>query len=66
MTALLEIGDLVRARPPAYASVETLAAWYEQKSLVLSHIAIETSASSERATYLAWARQAHRHAERLR
>jgi hypothetical protein len=65
MSALLEIGELVRTRPPADASTDVLAAWYEQKSVVLRHIATETTAPSERDTYLVWAERAHVHAEEL-
>lgn len=41
-STLLEIGDLVRTRPGLDAPATVVAAWYEQKAVVLHHIATET------------------------
>jgi hypothetical protein len=64
MSTLLEIGELVRARPAVDEAPEVLAAWYERKAVVLRHIAAETAAPSERDTYVAWAHRAQLHASR--
>jgi hypothetical protein len=42
VSTLLEIGELVRTRPWLHAPASVVAAWYEQKAVVLQHIAAET------------------------
>jgi hypothetical protein len=43
VSTLLEIGALSRTRPGLDAPRDVVAAWYEQKAVVLHHIATETS-----------------------
>jgi hypothetical protein len=42
VSTLVEIGELVRARPGPAATPGQVAAWYERKAVVLGHIAAET------------------------
>lgn len=41
VSTLLEIGELVRSRPGLDAPANVVGAWYEQKAVVLHHIAAE-------------------------
>jgi hypothetical protein len=61
VSTLLEIGELVRTRPGLDAPPNVVAAWYEQKALVLRHVAAETGdANTQRCS-----RRAHEHAVAL-
>lgn len=56
VSTLLEIGDLARTRPGLDAAPDVVAAWYEQKAVVLHHIATETGdTDAEQCSHLAHA-----------
>jgi hypothetical protein len=61
VSTLLEIGDLVRTRPGLDAPADVVAAWYEQKAVVLHHIATETGDPAAEQH----SRTAHAHAAKL-
>jgi hypothetical protein len=42
VSTLVELGELIRSRPGLHAPPKQVAAWYEQKAVVLHHIATET------------------------
>jgi len=63
MTVLEEIGHVLRCRPSPTASVEEVAHWYEQKALLLEHIAASGGRDARVMRRQAYA--AHRHAEQL-
>ena len=42
VSTLVEMGELVRSRPGLNAPRAVVAAWYEQKAVVLHHIAAES------------------------
>jgi hypothetical protein len=53
---LVEIGHLIRTQPGLHAPLDVVAAWYEQKAVVLHHIATETDdPDAERCSQLAHA-----------
>lgn len=60
-STLVEIGELMRARPGLHTPPEQVAAWYERKAVVLHHIADETGdAGAEQCS-----QRAHAHAVAL-
>ena len=61
VSTLVELGELIRSRPALDAPPAVVAAWYEQKAVVLHHIATETGdPDAERCSRLA-----HTHASAL-
>lgn len=65
MSGLVAIAELDRSRPPAHATRDMVAAWYERKSVVLNDIAA-TSAGAEQRELTACAERAQAHACALR
>jgi len=61
VSTLLEMGELVRTRPGVDAPPAVVAAWYEQKAVVLHHIAAETGDEDTEQC----SRRAHTHAAAL-
>lgn len=61
MTALEEMGELLRSLPGLRASDQEVAAWYASKARLLEHLACET-AGAEADRMRAAARTAARHA----
>jgi hypothetical protein len=65
MTALEEMGIVLRAVPGPRAADHEVASWYERKARLLEHLADEAAAAAEADRMHAQATAAHRHAATL-
>lgn len=64
MTALVEIGIVMRAAPGPRSSTDEVARWYELKARLLEHLA-DDEAGPAADRFLVQADAAHRHAAAL-
>jgi hypothetical protein len=63
MSALIEMGEVLRSVPGPDAPAAVVAAWYERKADLFEHVAVEGGPDAHGAAVLA--EQAHRHAAEL-